>query len=101
MKNLSLYLLLSLFSGLLFAQQAAELSESELANRLDSVLNEGNLLYRYEKAAWVSTDLALANPAVKAELRNFLSYETQGEIRTVMLGEGQRTCIAEYTFERQ
>jgi len=100
MKNLSLSLLLSLFSGLLFAQQA-ELSESELANQLDSVLNEGNLLYRYEKAAWVSTDLALANPAVKAELRNFLSYETQGEIRTVMLGEGQRTCIAEYTFERQ
>ena len=97
-KSLLTLLLLTLFSGIIFAQQL-EMSESELMNKLDSILQEGNLLYKYEKATWVATDLAYENPIVKAEVKDYLTYEEQGEIRTIILGENLQTCIAEYTFE--
>jgi len=98
MKRLSFALLLSLLSSVLLAQEI-ELSESELKNKLDSVLFEGNLLYKYERSAWVSSDLAMENPTVKEEFHNYLSYEDQGGIKTIILGEGLQTCVAEYAFE--
>jgi len=97
MKKISL-LVLSLFSSILLAQKI-ELSENELNNRLDSILTEGNLLYKYEKSAWISTDLAFENPTVKAEFYGYLTYEEQGEIKTIILGEKHQTCIAEYVFK--
>ena len=91
-------MLLALFSSALLAQQI-EMSESELMNKLDSVLQEGNLLYKYEKSAWISNDLASENPIVRAEFKDYLTYEEQGEIRTIIFGENHQICIAEYTFE--
>jgi len=90
--------LLSLFSSIILAQQL-KMSESELKEKLDSILIEGNLLYRYEKAAWISNELAFKNPTVKAEFHDYLTYEEQGEIRTIILEEKLQTCIAEYAFE--
>ena len=98
MKKLSFALLLTLLSSVLLAQEI-ELSESELQNKLDSILFEGNLLYKYEKSAWISSDLALENPEIKDDLYGYLSYEDQGEIKTIMLGENFQTCIAEYAFQ--
>ena len=98
MKRLSFALLLSLLSSILLAQEI-ELSDSELNNKLDSILYEGNLLYKYEKSAWIACDLAVENPDVKNEFYNYLSYEDQGEIKTIILGKGLQTCIAEYAFE--
>jgi len=97
-KSLLTLLLLTLFSGIIFAQRI-RISENELMNKLDSILQEGNLLYRYEKSSWISNDLALENPTVKEEFRDYLTYEEQGEIRTIILGENLQTCIAEYIFE--
>jgi len=98
MKRLSFVLFLSLLSSSLFAQEI-ELSESELTNKLDSVLHEGNLLYLYEKAAWISSDSVMGNPILKKDIRGYLSYEDMGEIKTIFLGEKLQTCVAEYTFE--
>ena len=97
MKRISLVVLFSLFASLLLAQ-TIELSESELKNQLDSVLREGNLLYRYEKSTWLSTDLAHANPVIKSEMYSYITYEEEGEIRTVILDKTP-VCIAEYAFE--
>ena len=97
-KKLSFVVLLSLFSGVLLAQQI-QMTEKELKRQLDSVLMEGNLLYQYERAAWISGDLAMQNPNVKAEFKGYLIYEDQGVIKAIILGENQSVCIAEYSFE--
>ena len=79
-KELSFVLLMSLFSGVLLAQNA-QMTESELKRQLDSVLIEGNLLYQHEKEAWmISFDLSMQDPNVKAEFSNYLTYEDAGVI---------------------
>ena len=98
MNKVSLVWLLSLFSSIILAQEM-KLSENELRKQLDSVLNEGNLLYKYEKSTWISSDLAFENPIVKAEYSDYLTYEDHDVIRTIILSKGLKTCIAEYTFE--
>jgi len=98
MKKISLVLLISLFSSILFAQKI-KMSKAELKTKLDSVLAEGNLLYKYEKAAWISNDLAFECPAVKAEYNGFFTYEEQEEIKTIILGDNFQFCIAEYVFD--
>ena len=90
--------LLSLFSSIMLAQKL-EMSESELKEKLDSILHEGNLLYKYEKAAWISNELAFKNPIVKAEYHDYFSYTEQGVIKTIILEETLQSCIAEYVFE--
>ena len=98
MKKLSFFLVVSLFSSIMLAQ-TIEMSETELKTQLDSVLAEGNLLYKYEKAAWISTDLAMENKTVKKDYGGFFAYEEQGEIRVIILGKKSQNCIAEYSFE--
>lgn len=98
MRKLSFLVLISLFSSVLFAQQN-EMSETELKIKLDSVLAEGTLLYKYEKAAWISTDLAMENETVKNDYAGFFVYQEQGGIRVIILGEKTENCIAEYSFE--
>lgn len=97
MKKLSLLILLSFLSNILFAQKI-ELSESELKIQLDSVLLEGNMLYRYEKAAWVSGDLAMENISIRNNVAGYFVYEEQNDIIVIILGEEGQSCIAEYSF---
>ncbi len=98
MKKILLLIITSLISSVLLAQ-TIEMSETELKTKLDSVLTEAQLLYKYEKAAWISTDLATGNRAVKKDFGGFFAYEEQGEIRVIILGKNQKNCIAEYSFE--
>ena len=97
MKKLSLIVLASLFSGILLAQ-TIEISEAELKAQLDSVLVEAHLLYKYEKAAWISTDLAMGDQAIKNDFAGYLTYEKQGKIKVIILGKQSQNCIAEYSF---
>ena len=97
MKKLSLLVVVSLFSSIMLAQ-TIEMSETELKAQLDSVLVEAHLLYKYEKAAWISTDLAKENKTVKKDYGGFFAYEEQEEIRVIILGKKSQNCIAEYSF---
>ena len=58
MKKLILFLFICLSAGVISAQ-TIDTTEAVLQIQLDSILAEGNLLFQYEKAAWVSTDLAM------------------------------------------
>ena len=98
MKKLSLLIVVSLLSNVLLAQ-TIEMSETELKTKLDSVLTEAHLLYKYEKAAWISTDLAQETKTVKKNYGGFFTYEEQGEIKVIILGKKSQNCIAEYSFE--
>lgn len=99
MNKLSLLIIASLFSSIMLAQ-TIEMSETELKTKLDSVLTEAHLLYKYEKSAWISTDLAMENRAVKKDFSGFFVYEEeQGKIKVIILGKESQNCIAEYSFE--
>jgi hypothetical protein len=98
MKKLSLLVVISLFSSVLLAQ-TIKMSKKELNRQLDAVLTEAHLLYKYEKATWISIDLALENETVKKDYGGFFTYEEQGEMRVIMLGKKIQNCIAEYSFE--
>jgi len=97
MKNFFLILTLLVFSSAILSQEL-KLSKKELALKLDSVLEEGNLLYKYEKSAWVSTDLVRENPSVKRNFHGYFTYEINSMIKTIILDKDHQNCIAEYTF---
>jgi hypothetical protein len=99
MKKLLFVVVLFSFSSILLAQKI-KIPKNELKRQLDSILNEGNLLYKYEKSAWIATDLVLENPIVKAEFNYCFTYEEQETIKTIILDK-ELNCIAEYIFEKQ
>lgn len=63
----------------------------------DSVVAEGNLLYRYEKAAWEATDIGLANEEVRKNLFNLLVYEQRDTIKVCLLDQTLHS-ICEVSF---
>ncbi|MDD4968008.1 MAG: hypothetical protein PHT07_01115 [Paludibacter sp.] len=73
-------------------------SKAEIRQKTDSILAEGNLLYRYEKAAWVSTDLAMSMKEVKDNFGGYLIYKSEDSIKAIILGKDHSTCIYEMTF---
>lgn len=97
MRQLSLLLLASLLSSAVLAQKL-ELSDAELKIKADSILQEAHLLYKYERAAWLSCDLAVENHEIDSKFGGYLVYEDQGEIKTIILETGTPICIAEYSY---
>ncbi|MBP1673303.1 MAG: hypothetical protein H6Q25_1118 [Bacteroidetes bacterium] len=97
MKKILLFLFIYLFTGMIYAQ-TIDTTEAVLQIQLDSILVEGNLLYQYEKAAWVSTDLAMGNRTLKKEFGGFFVYKDEDEIKVIILGKKMDNCIAEYIF---
>ena len=75
-----------------------KLSKEEIVLKNDSILAEGNLLYRYEKAAWVSTDLAMSLKEVKESFGGYLIYQSGDSIKAIILGKDSGTCIYEITY---
>jgi hypothetical protein len=75
-----------------------KLSKEEIKQKNDSILAEGDLLYRYEKAAWVSTDLAMSLKDIKENFGGYLIYRSVDSIKAIILGKDHATCIYEMTF---
>lgn len=72
-------------------------TDSEIAKICDSILIEGNLLYLYENAAWISSDIGMANDSVKKQMFNYLVYEAGDTIRACLLNKNIE-CICEVNF---
>jgi len=94
MKNIFAILVLFFFSNVILAQDI-KLSEKKLKVKLDSVLKEGNLLYKYEKSAWISSDLALENPKIKDNYGGYLTYEINSTIKTIILKNGADATVVD------
>lgn len=56
----------------------------EIRHKTDSILREGNLLYRLEKAAWISTDQAMEVPSVRNSFGGFLTYLRQDTVVAII-----------------
>lgn len=95
----ALFIIIISFTCNTLTAQRTELTEAELKTQLDSVLSEAHMLYKYEKAAWISTDLAMESKSIIKEYGGFFTYEEHGEIKVIILGRKSQICIAEYSFE--
>ena len=96
MKNVFI-LILSLFC-LNGNAQDIQFTEEEMKVKLDSILSEGNLLFRYENASWISTDLAYSNEDIKRGYGRYFTYQSNDTIKTIIIDVNKENCIAEYSF---
>ncbi len=60
----------------------------------DSIVKEADLLYRYERAAWIGTDLAFAHERIRFEIQNYIVYQTDDTIRTVFTDSECRAVMS-------
>lgn len=86
---------LSLF--LLFALNGFS-QESDLQSKMDSILQEADLLYRYEKAVWVSTDILFSDETLKNNFGGYVVYHSNDTINVSILNSEQKEVIAKYIF---
>jgi len=98
MKNV-FTIILSLFCFIGKAQDI-QLTAEEINAKLDSILLEGNLLFRYENASWISTDLAYLNEDIKRGYGRYFTYEANDTIKTIIIDVNKENCIAEYGFSK-
>ncbi len=89
--------LLLLFSSL-FANAQSVFSEKEIKEKTDSILSEGNLLYKYERAAWVSTDMVKGKENIKKDFGGYFVYKVGDTIKTIILDSNNTQCIYELLF---
>jgi len=74
------------------------LSKEEIRLKTDSILAEGNLLYRYERVAWVSTDHAKERKDIKKKFGGYLIYQSGDSIKSIIMEKGKSNCIYEMTY---
>lgn len=92
-----LLLFLCFWSSVCFSQ-SVEMSEEELERALDSVLIEGNLLYQYERAAWVCTDLARENEKLRKNFGGYFVYQDQEMMKAIILDAHSDRVIGGFSF---
>lgn len=90
-------LILFVLSFLIFGQNI-KLSDTEINAKLDSIKQEGNLLYSLENASWHSSDLKNENKKIKNLAGKYLTYKSNDTIKTVFLNKDESKVIAEYSF---
>ena len=96
MRTLSILILL--FGLSILGKAQIELSKKQIQEKTDSILIEGNLLYKYEKAAWISYDLAMEKKSIKKDFGGYLIYKDGDAIKTTILDEENKFCTYELTF---
>lgn len=95
-KTFILFLLVTVFSGL---NAQTSFSGTELKQKCDSILEEGNTLYKYEKAAWIASDLAMDKKEIKKDFGGLLIYQRNDSISAVVLEKEGTKCIYEVIFK--
>jgi hypothetical protein len=95
-----LIVLLLVFSSGKALAQADTLSEADLRLQLNAVLEEARLLYKFERAAWVSTDLVMEDPALANRFGGYFVYEVNGRIKAIILDKMHSMVLATYTFHK-
>lgn len=88
--------LLFLFSVLSNAQNT--MTDKEMKEKTDSILDEGNLLFKFERAAWVSTDMVAGKENIKKDFGGYIVYQAGDTIKTIILDHENKSCIYELSF---
>ena len=65
---------------------------------LDSIINEANLLYNYEKVTWNSSDLAYSNKTIKNDIGTYIVYHSNDTLYAIFADKTFKNQIAKYSF---
>lgn len=93
MKHCLLFSLILFYSMNLFSQ------EGSIQVKLDSILVEADLMYKYERSVWNSTDLLMSNKELKMNFGGYIVYHSNDTITVTYLGKGQKESIARYGYK--
>ena len=97
-KKQLIIMLIAAIAQTLIAQKI-EMPDSILKVKLDSVLAEAHILYKYEKAAWIATDLSLEKSEIITNFGSYFIYQENELIKAIIIDKKNQFCIAEYIFE--
>lgn len=75
-------------------------TDIQMKEKCDSILQEADWLYRYEKAAWTSVDRALKTSEGKKSFNGYLVYRAGDTIKSIVLNQKGRS-IYEASFLEQ
>lgn len=73
-------------------------SQENLQAKLDSILQEADLLYHYEKAAWNGTDLLMENDSLKSKYAGYIAYHIDNQYFITFFDKTLSNRIAKYSF---
>lgn len=72
--------------------------DENLQLKLDSIINEADLLYNYEKAVWNATDLLMTNTKLKKNYGGYVVSHSNDTIFATFIDKSQTQKIAKYFF---
>ena len=88
-----LYLLLFLFLPIISYSQS---DHNQV--KLDSIIKEADMLYNYERAAWVSTDIIMPMEKLRENYGGYIVYHSNDTIYATIMDQSQRNRVARFTF---
>lgn len=91
------YLLFFILTSIVVNAQV-KFTNDEIRKKSDSILAEGNLLYQYEKVAWVSTDIAQELSDIKKKYGGYFIYQAGDTLKAIILDKKKENCIYEMSF---
>jgi len=74
-----------------------KLSNEEIFEKHIPILKEADRLYKYERAAWVGSDIALMDENIKST-RGYIVIESEDTIKTIFYDKEKENCIIEICF---
>jgi len=92
MKKIAILLLVVLTSSGSYAQDEA------LKFKFDSIIAEADLLYSYEKVAWISTDIHRGNKKLKKSFGGYIVTHSHDTVTGTFFNERQTGVTARYYF---
>jgi hypothetical protein len=90
------FLIVVTCSAVAGAQQ--RLSLQQMKQKTDSILAEADLLYRFEKAAWIASDSARVRSGLTGNLGPYMVYQSSDSVRVVFLNRALNACVYEAIF---
>ena len=87
-------LTLTLFFSLSLLSQ-----ENSIQVKLDSILVEADLMYKYEKSVWNSTDLLMSNKNLKKNYGGYIVSHSNDTLTVTCLDKKQKESIARYSYK--
>lgn len=72
--------------------------DENLQFKLDSIIAEADLLYKYEKSVWNSTDLLMSDKKLKKNYGGYLVNHSNDSVFVTYLDKNQEGSIARYAY---
>lgn len=72
--------------------------DENLQVKFDSIIAEADLMYKYEKAVWNSTDLLMADKMLKKKFGGYVVRHSVDSIFVTYLDKNQKESIAQFTY---